>query len=317
VQAPQRQEPPQTAPVYAQGMQDAERWAMMVTGQFQAQMGQEDVQSASSGKAINARQRQGNIATYHFTEHQYDMYRYLGKQLIGIYPKLYDTKRILHAEGEDLTRKVIEIDPDAAEAFQRIKKETETAEQIIFNPLVGEYEVLSDPGPNYATQRQQAWDAMTQIISQNQELTAVMGDLALKNGDFAGAQEMADRVKKWIKHASPWLFDDGQDPNLAAMQAQIAEGQKLNAELITKMADLNLRLRARDEKRDVDASNAETKRLQVIVDALAKLGLPEGERARMEHELGLRTHDAVLDIIRSHNDANIRSLETEQAEDMA
>jgi hypothetical protein len=177
--------------------------------------------------------------------------------------------------------------------------------------------VLSDPGPNYATQRQQAWDAMTQIISQNQELTAVMGDLALKNGDFAGAQEMADRVKKWIKHASPWLFDDGQDPNLAAMQAQIAEGQKLNAELITKMADLNLRLRARDEKRDVDASNAETKRLQVIVDALAKLGLPEGERARMEHELGLRTHDAVLDIIRSHNDANIRSLETEQAEDMA
>jgi hypothetical protein len=317
VQAPQRQEPPQTAPVYAQGMQDAERWAMMVTGQFQAQMGQEDVQSAASGKAINARQRQGNVATYHFTEHQYDMYRYLGKQLIGIYPKLYDTKRILHVEGEDLSKKVIEIDPDAAEAFQRLKKETETAEQIIFNPLVGEYEVLSDPGPNYATQRQQAWDAMTQIISQNQELTAVMGDLALKNGDFAGAQEMADRVKKWIKHASPWLFDDGQDPNLAAMQAQIAEGQKLNAELITKMADLNLRLRARDEKRDIDASNAETKRLQVIVDALAKLGLPEGERARMEHELGLRTHDAVLDIIRSHNDANIRSLETEQAEDMA
>src|SRR5690349_243525 len=118
------------------------------------------------------------------------MWRYLGKQLIDIYPKLYDTKRILHVEGQDLSKRIITIDPDQAEAIRKLKKETETAEEIVFNPNVGEYEVISDPGPNYATQRQQAWDAMTQIIAQNQELTAIMGDLALKNGDFAGAQEM-------------------------------------------------------------------------------------------------------------------------------
>lgn len=305
VAAPQRQEPPQIAPVFMQGMQDAERWSMMVTGQFQQMQGQDNPQGAESGKAINARQRQGNVATYHFTEHQYDMYRSLGKHLIGIYPKLYDTKRILHVEGEDLSKKIITIDPDAKEAFQRLKKETETAEEIVFNPLVGEYEVLSDPGPNYATQRQQAWEAMTQIIAQNEQLAAVFGDLAIKNGDFAGAQEIADRMKKWIQHTSPWLFEDGQDPTLAALQAQINEGQKLNAELITKLADEKLKVRGRDEKRDIEAYAAETNRMKAIIEYMVEVNLTPAQRAQMEHELNLKAHDHVFTVIEKANEAAI------------
>jgi len=42
------------------------------------QPGQENPGGVESDKTINARQRVGNVATYHFTEHQYDMYRYLG-----------------------------------------------------------------------------------------------------------------------------------------------------------------------------------------------------------------------------------------------
>ena len=311
VNKPERQEPPQIAPVFMQGMQDAERWSMMVTGQWQQTQGQENQQGAESGKAINARQRQGNVATYHFTEHQYDMYRYLGKQLIAIYPKLYDTKRILHVEGEDLSKKIITIDPDAAEAFQRLKKETETAEEIIFNPLVGEYEVLSDPGPNYATQRQQAWDAMTQIIAQNKELTAIMGDLALKNGDFAGAQEMAERVKKWIKHTSPWLFDDGQDPNLAALQAQIVEGQKLNSELIIKLADEKLKVRGRDERNDIKSFDAETARMKVIIEAAVEHVLSQ---QRAEHEVRTQASQHVFNIIEEANRADIAASQDEVAQ---
>jgi CRISPR/Cas system-associated protein endoribonuclease Cas2 len=312
VAAPTRQEPPQSAPVYMQGMQDAEKWAMMVTGQYQSQMGQEDIQAAASGKAINARQRQGNIATYHFTEHQYDMYRYLGKQLIGIYPKLYDTKRILHVEGEDLSKKVITIDPEAIEAIQRIKKETETAEEIIFNPMVGEYEVLSDPGPNYATQRQQAWDAMTQIIAQNKELTAIMGDLAISKGDFAGAQEIAERVKKWIKHSSPWLFDDGQDPNLASLQVQIAEGQKLNSELMIKLADEKLKVRGYSEKRDIDAYGKETDRMKVWIEAAVEQVLT---RQQADHELHKQANQHVFDIVERANERAIE-MENSQPEDI-
>lgn len=308
VAKPERQEPPQIAPFFAQQMQDAERWGMMVTGQFQAQMGQEDVQSAASGKAINARQRQGNIATYHFTEHQYDMYRYLGKQLIGIYPKLYDTKRILHVEGEDLTKKVINIDPDATEAIQRIKKETDTAEEIIFNPLVGEYEVLSDPGPNYATQRQQAWDAGVEILKQNMALTGVIGDLLFKNGDFTGAQEIADRLKKEIKATKPYLFDENAEPQIVALQQQTQRLIKINSDLMGKLADEKLKGRGRDEKRDIEAFKADTGRMEAEIRALKDLLLTPQQKAQMEHELEARAHEHVYDLIEAANQGMIDSL---------
>jgi hypothetical protein len=305
IKPPSRQEPPQTSPVYLEGMQSAERWAMMVTGQFQAQMGENDQQSAASGRAINARQRQGDVATYHFTEHQYDMYRYLGKQLIGIYPKLYDTKRILHAEGEDLTKKIIEIDPDAQEAMQRLKKETDTAERIILNPMVGEYEVISDPGPNYATQRQQAWESISQLMAQNKELAALCADILFKNGDFAGAQELADRVKKELKATKPYLFDDAADPGLVAMQQQVKALTDLNSDLLTKLADLNLKVRGRDERNDIKAHEADTRRMEAEIKMLKEIILTPAQRAEMEHNLETMAHQHVYNLIERTNEADL------------
>ena len=301
VAAPTRQEPPTTAPIFQQGMMDAERWSMMVTGQYQSQMGQEDIQAAASGKAINARQRQGDTATYHFTEHQYDMYRYLGKQLIGIYPKLYDTKRILHVEGEDTSKTVITIDPDATEALQKLKNDTDTAEQIIFNPMIGEYEVVSDPGPNYATLRQQTADALAQLMTTNKELAGIVADIYFKNSDFPAAQEMAERVKREIKATKPYLFDETADPQLMVLQQQVAKVSALNAELMTKLADSNLKVRGRDELRDVESFNAETKRMEAEIKMLKELLLSPQQKAQMEHELETQSRQHIFDSIQSVN----------------
>jgi hypothetical protein len=82
-------------------MQTAERQQMMISGQFQAQMGENDTQSAASGKAIGERQQQGETATYHFVEHMSDMERAIGVQLLDLYPKIYDTERALHVMGDD------------------------------------------------------------------------------------------------------------------------------------------------------------------------------------------------------------------------
>jgi portal protein len=309
LEKPERQQPPQIAPVFMQGMQDAERWSMMVTGQWQASQGQENPNGVESDKTINARQRTGNVATYHFTEHQYDMYRNLGKQLIDIYPKLYDTKRILHVEGEDLSKKILTIDPDAEEAFKRIKKETETAEEIVFNPLVGEYEVLSDPGPNHATQRQQAFDAISEIIAQNKELGAIVGDILFKNGDFAGAQQLAERMQKFIKHTSPWLFDDGDNPQLAALQQQFEEVQKLNSELLFKLAEEKLKVRGRDERNDIKAFEADTHRMGEVTnrDKMWIEAVVENviARQRGEHELAKQANQHVYNVIEQANQADL------------
>ena len=85
IEKPERVNPPTGNPAYQQAMQNAERQMMMISGQFQAQMGENDKQSAASGVGINARQRQGDTATFHFPEHQSDMFRLIGMQLLDLY----------------------------------------------------------------------------------------------------------------------------------------------------------------------------------------------------------------------------------------
>lgn len=306
IEAPQRQPAPQTAPVYLQGMQDSERQMMMVSGQYQAQMGEEDHQSATSGKAISERQRQGDTATYHFVEHQADMYRFIGVQLLDLIPKIYDTERELHVLGEDGAKRWIKIAPDQKEAAIELQEERDEAAIISLNPSIGEYDCMSDVGPNYATQRQEAWNAISLILQQNMQLAGTIGDLLFKFGDFPGADEIMERLKKEIQATKPYLFDDKVEPQMVALQEQMKRLTGLNAELMHKLSMKDIALKGRDEKRDIEAFNAETKRLAMTVDALAKLMLTPQQREQMEHEISLRSHDATMTMITDINAAELQ-----------
>lgn len=308
IDKPERVQPPQSAPVYMEGAQIAERWMMMVSGQYQAQLGENDQQSAASGRAISERQRQGDTATFHFAEHQSDMLRFIGVQLLDLIPKIYDTERELQVLNEDGTEALIRIIPDQEEAVRELKEIREGVATLAFNPKVGQYDCISDPGPNYATQRQEAWNAITLILQQNMELAATIGDLLFKFGDFPGSEEIRERLRKEIEATKPYLFDDEKSPGIVAAQQQVQQLMKLNGELMSKIAEMQLKLRGREEKRDIDASNAETKRLEVLVEAMAKIVLTPADRARMEHELTSRTHDANLDMIAEANKAAIAGL---------
>ena len=288
-------------------MQDAERQMMMISGQFQAQMGENDTQSAASGKAINERQQQGDTATYHFVEHMNDMERAIGIQLLDLYPKIYDTKRALHVMGDDGEKTWITIDPNQEEAVQELKEEQENEEalNIAFNPSIGEYECVSDPGPDYATQRQEAWNAISMILQQSKELVGIGGDLLFKFGDFPGADELMERLRKEIKATKPYLFDDKIDPQVAGLQQQIAKLTALNTEFITKLAMKELALKGKDEKRDVEAFNADTKRQDVILKFLTTHLLAPDKQQELEHELIKGSHSTSMQMLIDANAADL------------
>lgn len=302
---PQKVQPPTAAPIYSQGVKDAHDQMALASGQYQAQMGEEG--NEKSGKAINERQRQGDTATYDFTDNQYDFFRHLGVMIIDLIPKVYDTNRILQVMAEDGTRQQITIDPEAKEAVQEIAKDADEAKQIVFNPSVGEYEVISDPGPNYATQRQEAWNAISVILQQNMQLAAVIGDLLFKFGDFPGAQEIMERLQKEIKATKPYLFDESADPGMAALNQKLQDLGNLNGELVTKLADMQLKVRGRDEKRDVDAFKAESDRMKVLIEAMVELGLSPATKAKLEHDLELQGREHIYGMIRDANAADIAS----------
>lgn len=314
---PQRIQPPQSSPAYAEGMQTAERQMMMISGQWQSETGQQsNGMIPESGKAIGERKEQGDIATYHFTEHMSDMDRFIGVQLLDLIPKIYDTRRALQIEGEDGEKFWIQIDPDQNEVLQELKheQEEENAAKLAFNPMLGEYECISDPGPSSATRRQEAWQALSMVMQGNQEIAMSCADLLFKYGDFEGADQLAERLQKEIKATKPYLFDDNVDPQLAAAQEQNKKLVALNSELMTKLADEKLKSKGYSEKRDIQAFDSETKRMSAMVDAIAKMVLTPQQIAQMQHELGMQTHDHLYSMIRESNQENIDNEDAEAEE---
>lgn len=242
IPAPARMQGPVASQAYVEQMKIAQEEMMMVSGQYQAQMGENE--NAKSGVAINARQRQGDRATYHFIDNQAIAIRFTGKILIDLIPKVYDTERVIRIEARDGSVMDVKIDPSAAKPMEKVGQEnpqtdnTQEIAQIIFNPGVGAYDVQSDTGPSFATRRQEAFNALTQIAAQNKEFMGVAGDILWKVADFPEAQVLAQR---WRKIIPKNITGDGIDPaieetmNKAADHIQLLQGQL--QEMIKKVED--------------------------------------------------------------------------------
>lgn len=222
---PQRLQAPVSSPAYVQQMEIAQNEMMMVSGQYQAQMGENE--NAKSGVAINARQRQGDRATYHFIDNQAVAIRFTGKILIDLIPKVYDTKRVMRIEAKDNTIMNVTIDPNAEQALQKLPNGDEIPQDnnqeivnLIFNPNVGIYDVQSDVGPSFATRRQEAFNALTQIAANNEQFMGIAGDILWKVADFPEAQVLAQR---WRKIIPKNITGDGIDPVIEETMNQASQ----------------------------------------------------------------------------------------------
>lgn len=272
IPAPQRTEPPTASTAFQLGMETAEKHMMMVSGQYQADFGAPG--NERSGVAIQQRQRQGATATYHFIDHLAMALRYAGKIIIDLVPRIYDTKRVIKIMAEDGTDSEVLLDPNAAQAFlEQQQKNSDEAKQVIFNPNIGRYDVISDVGPDFATRRQEAFNALSQIAASNQELMLLVGDLLFKSADFEYADEIAERMERMVP---PQAKGDGPPPQVVALTRQVqALTQMLNT-LSQKLQEQQLSLKDKAartaegaEQKIIDAYRAETDRIAVFKDFLA------------------------------------------------
>ena len=113
-----------------------------------------------SGKAILARQREGDVGTYHYGDNLARGVRHIARQLIDLIPKIYDTQRIARIIGEDGETKMVKINPEQDQAVNKIEDQDGIVIEKIYNPGVGKYDVVATTGPGYATKRQEALEAM-------------------------------------------------------------------------------------------------------------------------------------------------------------
>ena len=267
---PQRAQPPMASSGLLQAKAGASDDIKSTTGQYDSSLGA--TSNERSGKAILAREKQGDVGTYHYGDNLTKAIRYATRQLIDLIPKIYDTERIARIVGIDGEVSMVKINPEQPEAVKKITDQTGIVIEKIYNPSVGIYDVVATTGPGYMTKRQEAMDAMAQILQGNPQLWSVAGDLFVKNMDWPGAQELSERLAKTI---DPKLLAVGdEDPALAAAQQQMqAMGQEME-QMHMMLQNVGKSIEMQDlERKDFEAQiklyDAETKRMTAFAASMS------------------------------------------------
>ncbi|QDH15585.1 hypothetical protein E3E11_06655 [Oecophyllibacter saccharovorans] len=279
IPAPQRLDPPTGSTGHLQAMQNADLQMQMVTGQYQAEMGAPG--NEKSGRAINERQRQSDTANYHYTDNQGMALRLIGKILIEAIPFVYDTRRAVQVMGQDGTLSTALVMPGLDQAAAMVgpdgtplpaqnpaqapapqgsgqpdpgQQNVIEGAMLALNPTIGRYDVEADVGPAFATRRQDAFNAISQILASDPASAPTVLPYLFKASDFPLADEIYEALTA------------GPSPQLQQAQETIAQ---LQQELQAAQAHLQLRqadIAWRAQKAQAD-TQLDAMRLQVEAQA--------------------------------------------------
>ena len=186
VPPPLRQPPvPMESGLEAAAMQ-AERLLMLVAGM--PQEGVDGSRVVSGNKYLQRRQAMQDIVHFQFFDNQQQGIAHVGRILLDQIPYRYDTKRMQRIIGVDGTPSMVAInDKSTADGVTRVKNDL----------TVGRYDVVMDTGPGYQTKREEGAEQMLMLLETKglgEVIAKVAPDTVVRNLDFAGAQELADRL---------------------------------------------------------------------------------------------------------------------------
>ena len=203
-----------------------------------------------SGRAIQARQRQGNLANLTFHDNANAAIVEGGDVINQLMPQVYDSTRIMRTIGEDQVVKFVRIndpmDPNAV------------------NLSTGHYDVAMTVGSSYATRRVEAAQAMMDAIQVWPDLMGIAGDLVAKAQDWPGSDKLAERLKKTIP--PQFLSEEEQEESLGVTPEQIQQMQIALQEGAAQMAELEQQLKDKTIEHQIALYNAETQRIRALSD---------------------------------------------------
>lgn len=209
-----------------------------ITGIYDSSMGARS--NETSGKAILARERQGNISNFHFVDNLSRAIRYAGRILVEIIPSVYGPRETIRILGEDSKEKVVKLTQEAGGSIQAGVE----GEQRLYDLSVGRYDVTVSAGPSSATQREDTREALVEIMRQLPGSAAYIGDVLMEHMDFQGA----DKVAKRLKHLLPPAIQQAE--GIAPPPQPPAPDAAAQEEAAMKKREL-----------DIKAYDAETKRI--------------------------------------------------------
>jgi hypothetical protein len=244
---PNRVQPALSSQGITEGIELAAENIKRVIGIYDASLGAKS--NETSGKAILARQHEGDTGTFVYNDHWSVAIRRTGTIVIDLFPHIYDTERMIRIMGDDGKVDLKWI--NKPQGMQEINPETgalETIETVENDITVGAYDVVLETGPSYSTKRQEAKDGMVEFIRSAPETAPAVMDLVAKAQDWPLADQFAERleaiappsVQKLIANQKKEHGDDEQPvpPTQQEVMAQQLQQRMAEAEVSDKEADV-------------------------------------------------------------------------------
>lgn len=243
---PDRTAPPAIPSGIVNAIMEAKEDIKETTGIFDASIGAKS--NETSGRAIIARQREGDTGTFHFIDNLTRSMRHVFRIIVELIPKIYDSARTIRILGEDMEDSAIVInspyiDPD-------------TQEQKYYSMGTDKYDIVVDVGASFATKRLEAAESVNAFMQTLPNQAPMFADIAARNFDWHGSEEIAQRLKDDLKARMPHLFQgekNKQDQgNTQELEAGIQQMEKVIDELQGVIEKMSAELENKDADRKVE-----------------------------------------------------------------
>lgn len=282
-----------------------------IIGLYDASLGARS--NETSGKAILARQREGDTSTFHFIDNLSRAIRYAGRVILDLIPHVYSEPRVIRVLGQDDSQDDV-----------RINQEFESGGVVRMHDLTaGKYDLVVKAGPSFTTKREEAANQMIELLRSFPQAAPYVGDLLAQNLDWPGAEEIAKRLKVLLPPEIQRLDKlDGIPPEAQAVVARaenqikqlmdvIDQGKKLLEEkdqeiqakemaLKDKQDELMLKNKDIEMKHDIALAKIKEDQRELIVDSSLKAIEMKLEAQQKEFEAALKEQsDAITSAMKS------------------
>lgn len=260
----------------------------------------QDIPSSQSGKAIALQISQGNIGTFQFMDNLNELIKYNGKIILNLIQKYYTTEQV---------REIIGLD-DQITTVPVNQPYVENGLERIHDLKVGRYGLTVSTGANYQSQREETLDRLIELSQKNPQVQQFGSDMIVKLMDFAGSEELANRLKR----ALPANILQGSNPTEGGSpedQLQMAQAQM--AQMGQQMEEMNQQLQML-QGQNQELSNQNMQKMQAMQAEFQfeqqKLQFTlqhEAQMAQMkrDHELQMKSMD--IEAARSIEDGKQRN----------
>jgi hypothetical protein len=236
----------------------------------------------TSGRAIMAREREGDVSTFHFMDNMARAIRHTGRILIDLIPKVYTGARAVRIIGEDGEQQKVTLnqrEPVKDPKTGQVKTNPTTGEVFtrLHDLAAGKYDLTVKTGPSFTTRREEAAFQMTEMIRAFPPSAPIIGPELAKNLDWPGADKIAEKLE---------AVTSGQLP--PEVMKKIEEGKAQLQKLTQENQQLKMDQSAEKAQFQMEAQSSATKLKMEMQANQAKLNM---ERQKVEAEL--RAHEEI------------------------